>query len=1020
MTATDLTAMPWDDSGFHAVGRMPMHGLRRPAEIDLDGAWDFQLLASPTAPVGEIWKTIDVPGLWTMSEPADRPHYTNVEMPFDEVPPHVPARNPTGVYRRSFTLRPEPGRRVVLRVGAAEGLLRVFVNGRPVGTSADSHLAAEFDITDACAASPSGEQRVELVVSKWSSVSYVEDQDQWWQAGLSRSVSVYTVADKRLADLKVVADFDPATRRGTLTVDVTTAGLDGPGVGGWTVLVDVVGQRTSAPVTPRRPAPRLPPLTDDRSSRPPSLIPPDLMHLPSMLAADAPIPAQWEPAAAMMRQSLRPPPVAGTAVLELTDLDVEPWSAESPHLQRLVVRLADQDGRVVDESTVQVGFRRVRIDGRDLLVNGRRILVQGVDRHDVDPVTGRVVTPDRLLAELTLLKRFNVNAIRTSHYPNDPLFLELCDEIGFYVVDEADIEAHAFSSALCDDPRYLSAFLDRVSRMVLRDRNHPCVIAWSLGNETGYGANHDAAAAWVRRFDPTRPVQYEGAIASDWHGGHAATDIVCPMYPSFESLAAYSADPRADRPLILCEYAYSQGNSNGGLAEYWEMFENLPGLQGGFIWEFADHALDPDGDGRYRYGGDFGDVPNDGTALLNGVVFPDLTPKPALFEARGLFSPVRIVSDAAAARDGTISIRNRQVFDDLGAFTFELHVENGVEPSPVAVAVPDIPAGATGTLPVPAAVRAQLDTGSPLALTLTVRTRAEAMWAPAGTVISAHQVILPRPAWTAPKPITARLPVGDDGELTHPLLRAAPRLCLWRALTDNDRSFALDQRFVRSGFFRLTPRKVEVSPDGDGLAVTTVYATAFDTEVVHRRTIAALVPPGGRYTEYLLREQVLLPPDTEDAPRAGVVFELADGFDEARWVGLGPWENYPDRCSSALLGAWSSRIDDLAVPYLWPQENGGRGQVRELRLSGPAGTVSTVHDAPLHMTVGRYRAEELEAARHWWELSPTGRTVVHLDVAHRGLGTGVLGPDTRPRHRLPGREYAWTWRLRLETRPARR
>ncbi|ADP83640.1 glycoside hydrolase family 2 TIM barrel-domain containing protein [Pseudofrankia inefficax] len=1019
MTATSFTAMPWDGSGFHAVRRLPMHGLRRPADVELDGAWEFQLLPSPTAPVGDVWKTVDVPGLWTMSETDDRPHYTNVAMPFDEVPPQIPARNPTGVYRRSFALRPDPGRQVILRIGAAEGLLRAFVNGHAVGISTDSHLAAEFDITDACVAGPDGEHTVELVVSKWSSVSYLEDQDQWWHAGLSRSVSVHTVPRTRLADLKVHADYDPAAQRGGLRLRVSTAGLDGLRDEGWTVEVEALGERSTAPVAPLRDAPRLPALTGDRSVRPPRLIPPDLMDLPSLLAADAPIPADWAPAAAMMGPSLRPLPVAGTAVLDRADLDVRPWSAESPHLYDVIVRLADPDGRIVDETTTRVGFRRVTIEGRDLLVNGRRVLVQGVDRHDVDPATGRVMRPERLLAELSLLKRFNVNAIRTSHYPNDPLFLDLCDEIGFYVVDEADIEAHAFSSALCDDPRYLPAFLDRVSRMVLRDRNHPCVIIWSLGNETGYGANHDAAAAWVRRFDPTRPVQYEGAIASDWHGGHPSTDLVCPMYPSFESLAAYSADPRADRPLILCEYAYSQGNSNGGLAEYWAMFETLPGLQGGFIWEFTDHALDPDGDGRYRYGGDFGDVPNDGIALLNGIAFPDLTPKPALYEARGLFSPVRIVSDAAAALAGTISVRNRQVFNDLGAFTFELQVEDGGESGPVTVDMPDVPAGTTGTLRIPEVVRARLEASSPLAVTLTVRTRADTRWAPAATVIAAHQVVFERPAEPVAAPVPARLPVGEDGELAHPLLRTGPRLCLWRALTDNDRSFALDQRFVRSGFFQLTPRQVEIRPDGEGAAVTTRYATAFDTEVVHHRTIAALTPPDHPYTEYLLRERVVLPDDTEDALRVGVVFELCDGFDEARWVGLGPWENYPDRRSSALLGAWHSRIDDLAVPYLFPQENGGRGQTTELRLTGPAGTVSTFHQSPLHMTVRRHRVEELEAASHWWELPPSAATVVHLDVAHRGLGTAVLGPDTRPRFRLPDREYAWTWRLRLDERPPR-
>ncbi|ABW12663.1 glycoside hydrolase family 2 TIM barrel [Parafrankia sp. EAN1pec] len=1011
MTGTDFTAVPWEDSGFQALGRLPMHSIRRPAEVELDGVWDFQLLDSPTAPPGAEWKRADVPGLWTMSEAGDPAHYTNVRMPFDETPPRIPARNPTGVYRRSFELRPAAGRRAILHVGAAEGLLRVFVNGRAIGVSTDSHLAAEFDITEACVAGGRDRHTVELVISKWSSVSYLEDQDHWWQSGITRSVYVYTLPEIRLADLAVVADFDPEARRGTLRLEVSTAGLDHLPELAWTVRVDVLGRRSTLPVTPCSPAPGLPPPWDDRSVRPEPRVPADFMSLVSQIAADAPIPPRWSAAVPSLRRSLAPRRPAGTATLHLDGLEVEPWSAESPHLEDLVVALVSPGGEVVDETRTRIGFRRVRIEGRDLLVNGGRILIQGVNRHDTDARTGRVLSARTMLAELSLLKRFNVNAIRTSHYPNDPRLLELCDELGFYVVDEADIEAHAFANAICDDPRYLPAFLDRVSRMTLRDRNHPSVIVWSLGNETGYGANHDAAAGWLRRFDPTRPLHYEGAIALDWHGGRAATDIVCPMYPSFEALAAFSADPRADRPVILCEYAYSQGNSTGGLAEYWEMFETLPGLQGGFIWEFKDHSLDPAGDGGYRYGGDFGDVPHDGATLVNGIVFPDLTPQPALYEARGLFSPVRIVSDAAAALAGAIGIRNRQSFNDLSAYVLELQVENDRSTDPVTVDVPDVAPGATGTIELPDPIRKLLGSAPPLALTLTVRTRQGARWAPAGTVVAAHQITFPRPPvalLSAPVPDALR--VDQDGSVVHPLLRRAPALCLWRAVTDNDKSFSLDQRFVRSGFFRLTPGAVTAEADGGSLTITTAYATAFGTEVTHRRVISALAEHDYRFDEH-----VQLPADTEDALRVGVEFELTPGFDDARWVGLGPWENYPDRRSSALLGSWRERIDDLAVPYLVPQENGGRGAVSELCLSGPAGTVRTFHPTPVQMAVGRHRVDQLEAAAHWWELPPSDVTVVHLDVAHRGVGTAQLGPDTRPRHRLTDHEYTWTWRLRLES-----
>lgn len=711
--------------------RLPMSALRRAPDIVLDGTWEFRLL-----PYEQEWKRVEVPDLWTMREKTDPPHYLNIAMPFDEVPPAVPDRNPTGVYRRTVALAPPAGRRMILHVGAAEGHLSVAVNGHAVGTSTDSHLAAEFDITGVVTP---GSNTIELEVAKWSEATYLEDQDHWWQSGLSRSVFLYTVPEVHLADVTVVADY--AAGRGNLQVSVATAGLDHLPEVAWTARITVLGRTRTRTVAPRSVEPAFTPPLTDRSQRPePPGLPDGFMDLLSMRAADAPITAELRPVA---EHAMPPREKAGTAVFTLDALDVPPWTAETPHLEDLLVELISPEGETVDVARLRIGFRRVRIEGRDLLVNGERVLIQGVNRHDVDPRTGRIVSRALMLAELSLLKRFNVNAIRTSHYPNDPDFLDLCDEIGFYVIDEADIEGHAFTTTLAHDPRYLPEFVERVSRMVLRDRNHPCVIVWSLGNETGYGPNHDAAAAWVRGTDPTRPLHYEGAIARDWHAGHAATDLVCPMYPSFQALAAFSADPRADRPVIVCEYAYSQGNSTGGLAEYWRLFESLPGLQGGFIWEFKDHALDPDGDGRHRYGGDFGDEPNDGITLLNGVVFPDLTPKPALYEARGLFSPIRITSGAEEAKAGTLRIRNRQTFAGLDAYELRLRAETETGPAGVVtLAAPPAAPGAETVIELPDSIRALL--GTALALTVAVHTRQDAVWAPAGTEISVHQVAMPR------------------------------------------------------------------------------------------------------------------------------------------------------------------------------------------------------------------------------------------------------------------------------------
>lgn len=1000
-----------DATGLHAVGRLPMTSVRRDFSLALDGEWEFQLLPAADAEPTDRWRTTTLPSLWTMERIEEGPHYLNVPMPFDEVPPMLPAANPAGLYRRTVSMEAPEGQRVVLHVGAAEGLLHAFVNGVAVGVSGDSHLAAEFDVTDAVVP---GENTIELRVQKWSLGAYLEDQDHWWQSGISRSVGIHYVPAVAIADVHAVADFDPERGMGSLRVTVVASNTAHLREVPYSVRMRFRDTDTVEPVAPRLAPPALPRGGPTREVRPAPRLPEDFMDLVSINAAHAPIPTEFRAIPDTMFSSMRAPKSpAGSALIELTDLEVLPWSSERPNLYDLALELLDATGAVVDSTQLRVGFRRVEIRGRDLLINGARVLIQGVARHDHHPQTGRVISRDDMLADLSVIKQGNCNAIRTAHYPNDPQLLDLCDEIGLYVVDEADIEGHAFASSIPADPSFLPEMLERLSRMVRRDRNHASVIMWSLGNETGYGANHDAMAAWSRAFDPTRPVHYEGAIALDWLGAHAATDVCCPMYPSFESLKGYSENPRADRPLIACEYLYSQGNATGGFATYWRMFENLPGLQGGFLWEFKDMALDPDGTGEFKYGGDFGDTPNDGPILLNGIVFADRTPKPAYWEMQGIFSPVRILSNGRDAAEGHLRLRNRRFFAGLDDLSFSLRVET-VSGSTVEVAIPapDIAPQTDGGIKLPNAIRDALRDGTALALSLEVRTASPALWAPAGQLLATHQVLLghaaPFAGWLHANRSMAA--ASAPAVIEHPLLASAPRLSLWRAMTDNDRCFALDNRFVRNGFFKLSEVDTRVNSEGDVCVIEIDYDTAWGDRVTHRREVQQIADH-----EYLITEDVTLPSGTRDGLRVGMEFELVDGFDDVSWVGLGPWENYPDRSSQALLGRWSKRIDEMASPYLLPQENGTRGGVIEMEISGPAGTVRTSHFS-LHMNVARHSVEELEAADHWWKLLPSTKTVVHLDIAHRGVGTAALGPDTRPEYRLRGDHYRWQWRLALEAK----
>ncbi|MCF2531116.1 glycoside hydrolase family 2 TIM barrel-domain containing protein [Yinghuangia soli] len=1004
--------VPWDAPELTSVNRLPMHALAHPAETMLDGVWDFQLLPHPRADRGNTWQDIEVPGLWTMQGTSDKPHYTNIAMPFEAPYPHPPAANPTGVYRRRFPAGEWTGRRVVLHVGAVESVLAVRVNGADVGISKDSHLAAEFDISEYV---HRGDNELELTVVKWSDANYIEDQDQWWHGGIARSVHIYTTPQTYLADVQAVADFDPDTGRAALALAVDVATQHGAVGEGWTVRARIADRpaitatvpptRSTADVVPTKPTPGVYP-----DEQPAAFVPDGVFDLLPLHAAGAAL-SDDEQAIALLVHDGAFPPRGGHVRLRADDLDVRPWSAEDPQLYALAVELIGPDGEVAHSTTLRIGFRRVEIRGRDLLVNGRRIWVQGVNRHDFNPRTGRVISREQMVSELALLKRFNVNAVRTSHYPNDPVFLQLCDEYGLYVVDEANIEAHGHAATVCADPRYLGAFVDRVSRMVRRDKNHPCVIMWSLGNESGYGVNHDAAAGWVRSYDPTRPLHYEGAIASDWHAGHRATDVVCPMYPTVDALRAYAEHPRADRPVILCEYAHSEGNSTGGLAAYWDLFESTPGLQGGFIWEFADHGLDPDGDGRFRYGGDFDDHPNDGTMCINGVVFADGTPQPAFHEARHLFAPVRVVSGADEARRGQVRLRNRLTFTDLSNLTLGLQVETiagagGI----VTVPAPAVAPGGDGVLDLPHDVTKALGDPAAVALTLIVRLAAATPWAAEGTEIGRVQVPLGIPALLpAAERASGHVPLDDEGLFVHPLLSAPPTLSLWRALTDNDLAAALDRRAVRTGLFRVTRTLLDLDASDGEATVTSRYTAAYGPTIEHRQHIVAVSD-----TCFRFEERVFVPDELDDIPRLGVTFAAAPGFESVSWLGRGPHETYPDRKRSGLLGRFTSSVDGLAVPYLRPQENGGRADVTQFVLSADgACDIAVTVDRPVQMNVSHFLPADLESVRHTWELKARPETYVHLDVAHRGVGSAAVGPDTHPDHRVGPGEYHWSWQLEL-------
>jgi beta-galactosidase len=996
-----LAVIPsWRSPELTAIGRLPMHGVPHPDRHVLDGRWRFQLLPAPDAePDEDGWREIDVPGMWTMQGTGDLPHYTNVQMPWPHQPPDVPEANPTGLYTRGFEIPAGwAGRRVVLHVGAAESVLIVTVNGRDVGMSKDAHLAAEFDVTGLLVP---GENEITLRVVKWSDATFVEDQDQWWHGGISRSVFLYATGPVYVADIAAIGGLADDLTTGTLdlTVDLGFAGVL-PSAG-WTIEAAIPGL-----LEPVRATNQLPPAAPWPF---PTVI---RRHIVGGDAAVAEERAAWE-----REYRVQVPPLAGRVHWDLSIPGVPRWTAETPALHDLHVTVRSPDGELVEEHTLRIGFRRVEIRGVDLLVNGARVFIRGINRHDFDQHTGRVVSRESMREDLLVMKRFGFNAVRTSHYPNDPAFLELTDELGLYVIDEADIESHAFQSTLCDDPRYLAQWVTRVSRMVLRDRSHPSIIAWSLGNESGHGTNHEAAVAWVRAADPSRPLHYEGAIRMDWTSDQASSDLTCPMYPHLADIVEHARSGRQRHPLIMCEYSHAMGNSNGTLADYWDAIESTPGLQGGFIWEFWDHGLVqplPDGRIRWAYGGDFGEEPHDGNFVLDGMVWPDRRPKPAMWEHRVLAAPVAI-----ALADAGLRLTNRWHFRDLGWLRcdWELAVDGDVLTAG-SFDAPAIAPGASEVVSLASLPAADALPGREAWLTTTWSTAAAMPWAPAGTEVCVLQVAVGDGAqWSVPaaaESAAGSAPVDDGGEIVHPLLAAEPALALWRAPTDNDRIGGMAARWAARGLSRLERRVVAVERDGARATVVADVVTGDGTVVRHERVVAA-VSDGGVHVE----ETVHVPDGLDDLPRVGTVLELVPGLERLEWYGTGPHETYPDRRRSGLVGRWATTVTDAATPYVRPQETGGRADVRWLTLTDERGAGARLEfDIPLQASATHFRATDLAAATHDVDLVARPETIVHLDVAHRGLGTASCGPDTLPAYLVGPGTYRWSWRLTPVEAPA--
>ncbi len=996
----------WISPETNSINRLAMLDIEHFETLSLDGTWRFQLLRSPLDKSHKRWGKMPVPGLWTMQPTSDlffdKPIYTNVQMPWDHIAPEVPEENPTGIFERDFQIpKSWDAKRIVLHLGGYESVALITVNGIEVGLTKDSRLAAEFDITGAI---KRGKNTMRITVIKWSDATYIEDQDQWWHGGITRSVKLYATEEVFIERFATTAGLKADGTTGTLKIDASIASINGENTDGYTLrtFIHELPKVKSAAIEKTLKSHVAPIWTE----MPEELIRANRKHFAGEYW-DGSMPESERLTLEAIKQ-----PWPGRVLLETEIPKVSAWSAETPALYTLRIELVDPTGVVVEISQQNIGFRSVVVKGRELLVNGKAVYIYGVNRHDFNRHTGRVLTREDMRQDLLEMKRWNFNAVRTSHYPNDPAFLDLCDELGFYVIDEANIESHAFYDSISNDPRYASAFVERVGRMVQRDMHHPSVIFWSLGNESGRGKNHEAAAAFARATDPSRPLHYEGGINGDWRGGHSLTDVVSPMYPSIKAILSYAKSGKQDRPLIMCEYSHAMGNSNGTLAEYWQAIHSTPGLQGGFIWEFWDHGIEqtmPDGTKRSAYGGDFGEVRHDGNFVCDGMVFPDRTPKPAMHEFKAIAAPVVISTTRASS--GSFTLTNRQFFKNLSDFDCYWSINrSGKIVDSGKVLLPTIAPQKSAKISIKSPALLKADGTGERFITFTVVQKNRTDWAPANHEVAWNQFVLPsrKQVIAKSKPESFfTMTVDESGEIQIPFAQIAPELSLWRAPTDNDRIGRFADKWEQLGLRDLNRTDCTITESAQSFKVVSDWQTSAGIKV---RQLQVVTPVDDGYS---VKETIVLPKKLDDLPRIGISFEIDGALSHYTYFGIGPHETYPDR-KIGRVGTWQSTVSDQYTPYVRPQENSGHAGVRSFTLTGSDGHGIRIDlDKPMQVSATPFRASELADATHDVELAASGNTIVHIDAAHRGLGTASCGPDTLPAYLVSGGTYSFTWTLRV-------
>jgi len=909
----------------------------------------------------------------------DKPHYTNANYPYPCDPPYVPDNNPAGLYIRDFNMADVGDKDVYLVFEGVDSCFYVWVNGKFVGYSQVSHMTSEFNISSYI---KPGNNRLAVMVLKWCDGSYLEDQDMWRLSGIFREVYLLTRSKPHISDIYIKTDLNDSFSQGTLKCEMELAGSMQADVR--VVLRDIHGDV----------------LYDQVSSIDKS----------------------------------------GTVEIKVDNPDL--WSAETPSLYELYLHLGDE---VILQ---KVGFRDIRIKDSAILINGKPIKFKGVNRHDSHPELGHTTPLYHMRNDLLIMKRHNINAVRTSHYPNDPRFLELCDELGFYVIDEADLECHGAGPAgnmdmISRDPRFEKAYLDRMQRMVERDKNHPSVFMWSLGNESGFGENHIKMAEWAKSRDKSRLIHYEGAT-NEWGKNdldNSCVDVYSRMYPSIEEMKKM-VETREDekRPYILCEYCHAMGNGPGDLKDYWDLMYSDTRYAGGFVWEWTDHAVKtktPDGIEFYAYGGDFGDEPNDGNFCMDGLVYPDRTPHTGLLELKNVYAPVR--TEAIDLRKGEIKVTNLYYFSNLSQLVLNWKVEkDGEIIDRGEIEELDVAPQESITVTLPYELPASSDGRYFLIVYYTQNIDTE--WAEKGYEVAFTQFELPTgkvnktllsksamPSIHVEKTDKEIVIAGADFryvfDLFHgsfscmeyngvPMISSMPKFNVWRAPTDNDRNIV--HRWREQGYDRLGSKiySIEVSSQDDKhITICSEFSmSSFIKKPALRGKAFWTVYGSG---DVLLNARVQVREDVPFLPRFGLQLVMPAGNELVEYFGYGPHESYIDKHRSTWKSRFESTVDSMHENYLMPQENGSHYSTEWAVVTNKLGMgLLFVGMDDFSFNASHYTPEDLTKAMHPHELKRRDETIVHIDYMNSGVGSNSCGPELLPQYRLSQKEINFRVRIK--------